>query len=32
MTQVVFKTEANTFGRYDYELQIVPNMAARKKK
>ena len=32
MTRVVFKTEANTFGRYDYELQIVPNLAARKKK
>lgn len=31
MTQVVFKTESNTFGRYDYELQIVPNLASRKK-
>jgi hypothetical protein len=24
-TQIVFKTESNTFGRYDYELTIVPN-------
>jgi hypothetical protein len=32
MTQVVFKTEANTFGRLDFELQIVPNLAAKKKK
>lgn len=31
MTQVVFKTENNTFGRYDYELQIVPNLATKKK-
>jgi hypothetical protein len=31
MTQIVFKTENNTFGRYDYELQIVPNLALRKK-
>jgi hypothetical protein len=30
-TQIVFKTENNTFGRYDYELQIVPNLAAKKK-
>ena len=31
MTQVVFKTENNTFGRFDYELQIVPNLASKKK-
>ncbi|MGH3142038.1 MAG: hypothetical protein ACRDO9_02740 [Gaiellales bacterium] len=31
VTQVVFKTESNTFGRFNYELQIVPNFAARKK-
>jgi hypothetical protein len=30
--QIVFKTEANTFGRFAYELQIVPNLAASKKK
>lgn len=30
-TQIVFKTEANKFGRYDYELQVVPNLAARKR-
>jgi hypothetical protein len=29
--QIVFKTESNKFGRYDYELQIVPNLAAKKK-
>jgi hypothetical protein len=31
-TQIVFKTEANTFGRFDYDLQIVPNLGAKKKK
>ena len=31
MTQIVIKTENNTFGRYDYELQIVPNLASTKK-
>jgi hypothetical protein len=30
-TQVVFKTESNKFGRFDYELQIVPNLAKKKK-
>jgi hypothetical protein len=32
VAQVVFKTESNKFGRYDYELQIVPNLALKKKK
>ncbi len=31
VTRVVFKTESNKFGRFDYELQIVPNLAAGKK-
>ena len=30
-TQIVFKTESNKFGRYDYDLTIVPNLAALKK-
>ena len=30
-TQIVFKTESNKFGRFDYELQIVPNLAKKKK-
>jgi hypothetical protein len=31
VTQLVFKTENNTFGRLNYELQIVPNLANKKK-
>ena len=31
LTQIVIKTENNTFGRLDYELQIVPNFASKKK-
>jgi hypothetical protein len=31
LTQIVVKTENNTFGRFDYELQIVPNLASKKK-
>jgi hypothetical protein len=30
-TRIVFKTESNKFGRYDYELQIVPNLAMKKR-